>query len=300
MSNNTGKRILIDTDLGDDTDDAAALIMAMNSTELEIVGITTVYQNTYKRAEMVLDLCEQYGKKEIEVCAGYGIPLIERPYYEEDPIQYEILRKERKYPVYQEMNGAEFIIQKAKENPDLTIVEMGAMTNLAKAFYEAPDIMKQTNIIAMGGVFSSSFPEWNIRCDPEAARIVMDYAEHLTMFGLDVTKYCRISEEFLEKLCPPGNERMHYYKRGTEIFKEKTGYPITFHDALLIAYLLDPTVVNLRQNDFNVELSGENTRGAIVYKTNAYDIHVEVEKDFKYAEWVDVEKFRSIVKERIY
>jgi len=246
MSNNTGKRILIDTDLGDDTDDAAALIMAMNSTEFEIVGITTVYQNTYKRAEMVLDLCEQYGKKEIEVCAGYGIPLIERPDYEEDPIQYEILRK------------------------------------------------------AMGGVFSSSSPEWNIRCDPEAARIVMDFAEHLIMFGLDVTKYCRISEEFLEKLCPPGNERMQYYKRGTEIFKEKTGYPITFHDALLIAYLLDPTVVNLRQNDFNVELSGENTRGAIVYKTNAYDIHVEVEKDFKYAEWFDAEKFRSIVKERIY
>lgn len=63
MSNNTGKRILIDTDLGDDTDDAAALIMALNSTEFEIVGITTVYHNTYKRAEMVLDLCEQYGKK---------------------------------------------------------------------------------------------------------------------------------------------------------------------------------------------------------------------------------------------
>lgn len=54
------KRILIDTDLGDDVDDAAALIMALNSPELEIVGITTVYLDTIKRAEMVAELCSKY------------------------------------------------------------------------------------------------------------------------------------------------------------------------------------------------------------------------------------------------
>ena len=53
------KKILIDTDLGDDVDDAAALIMALNSPELEITGIVTVYLDTVKRAEMVLELCSK-------------------------------------------------------------------------------------------------------------------------------------------------------------------------------------------------------------------------------------------------
>ena len=73
------KRILIDTDLGDDVDDAAALIMALNSPELEIVGITTVYLDTVKRAEMVLELCGKCGRSNIPVCAGFSRPLIERP-----------------------------------------------------------------------------------------------------------------------------------------------------------------------------------------------------------------------------
>lgn len=80
-------KILIDTDLGDDTDDAAAVIMALNSPELEIVGITTVFKDTIKRAEMVIELCEQYGRADIPVYSGFGLPLIERPKYEEDPIQ---------------------------------------------------------------------------------------------------------------------------------------------------------------------------------------------------------------------
>ena len=234
------------------------------------------------------------------MCAGYPVPLIERPEYEENPIQYEILRKCPSYPISQEKNAAEFILQKVKENPDLIIVEMGPMTNLAKAFYEAPDLMKQVPLLAMGGVFTSTSPEWNLRCDPEAARIVMDYAGHLIMFGLDVTKYCSIPEELFRQLCPPGNERMQYYKKGAEAFCRKTGYPITFHDVLLIAYLLDPEVVALQRNDFTVELSGQHTRGSIVFETNAYDIQPEAKKDFQYAKRIDVDKFRKLVTERIY
>ena len=61
------KKVLIDTDLGDDVDDAAALIMALNSPELEIVGITTVYLDSVKRAELVSELCGKYGRDDIPV-----------------------------------------------------------------------------------------------------------------------------------------------------------------------------------------------------------------------------------------
>lgn len=300
MSKDLTRKILIDTDLGDDIDDAAALIMALNSPELEIVGITTVFLNTVKRAELVLDLLDQYGKTDIPVCAGYGRPLIERPDSERDPIQYGILRKDRRDEIVRTCDGPDFIIQKVKEYPDLTIVEMGAMTNLALAFHREPELMKKVPIIAMGGVFDSSAPEWNIQCDPEAVRIVMDYAEHLVMFGLEVTKHCRVSEEFLDRLCPADSERMQLYRRGCRIFREKTGYAFTFHDVLLVAYLLDSSIAELKKSDYTVELLGENTRAAIVFRTNAYEIDAKSHRDFYYAEHIDIEKFRQMVKEKIY
>lgn len=299
IDNDVRRKILIDTDLGDDVDDAAALIMALNSPELDIVGITTVYQNTAARREMVLDLCETCGRTDIPVCAGFGIPLIERPAWEPEPIQYDILS--HRYPdSAQDCDGAEFILQMAEQYPDLTLVEMGAMSNLGNAFYRNPERMKHIPILAMGGVFNSSAPEWNIKCDPEAARLVMDYAEHLTMFGLEVTKYCRIADALMEELCPPGNKTLQYFKRGIEIFRAKTGYPYTFHDALLIAYLIDPTVVELAQGDFTVELSGSGTRGAILSKLNAYEIDPACERDLHYAKRMDIEKFLQIVRERFY
>ena len=104
----------------------------------------------------------------------------------------------------------------------------------------------------------------------------------------------------MQKLCPPGNERMQYYKRGIEIFRERTGYAYTFHDALLIAYLIDPAVVELEQSDFTVELAGSGTRGAILPRLNAYDIKHNLEKDFYFARRMDVEKFLNIVQERFH
>lgn len=294
------KKVLIDTDLGDDVDDAAALIMALNSPELEIVGITTVYLDSVKRAELVSELCGKYGRDDIPVCAGAACPLIERPDPHTAPIQYGILENSRKGQIITDHDGADFIIRKVREHPDLTIMAIGCMTNLGIAFYREPELMKQVDILAMGGVFSGSSPEWNIKCDPEAARIVMDFAGHLKMFGLDVTKHCLIPDKMMDELCPDENERMQYFKRGIRIFREKTGYVYTFHDALLVAYLLDESISGMEKSDFTVELSGAYTRGAIVFRTNAYELHTDTGKDFYYAKSIDTEKFRELIKQRIY
>lgn len=292
------KRILIDTDLGDDVDDAAALIMALNSPELDIVGVTTVYQDTAARAEMVLEICGMYGRADIPVCPGAGLPLIERPDMEAKPVQYAVLNEKR--TVSREPDGAEFILQAVREHPGLTIVAMGAMTNLAIAFYREPELMRDVPIIAMGGVFGSSLPEWNIKCDPEAARIVTDLAGHLTMFGLDVTKFCGIDEELLAELCHPGNEKMQYFMRGVELFQRGMGIPVTFHDVLLIAYLLEPAVVELVHSDFTVELSGSSTRGGMVPKLDPYQMEPACSRDFYFARSIDVDCFLRIVRERFH
>ncbi|MFP3155492.1 nucleoside hydrolase [Lachnospiraceae bacterium ZAX-1] len=292
----TKKKILIDTDLGDDVDDAAAVMMALHSAEFDIIGITTVFQNTEKRAEMVLELCEKCGRKDIPVYAGCAKPLIERPVYEENPIQYAILEKKRQLD--QSISAVDFMIQSVRENPDITIVEMGAMTNLAMAFYKEPKVMEKAKIIAMGGIFTQSLPEWNMECDPEAARIVLDYAKNLTMFGLEVTKYCTLTEDMRQALYKK-NEQMDYFFRGVKIFCDKTGYPVTLHDALLIAYLIEPDIVELIQSDYTIELAGKITRGGIARTGNMYSIETEVNKEFYFAKSMKIEAFQRIVIDRI-
>lgn len=291
------KQIIIDTDIGDDVDDAAAIMLALQSPEVEIVGITTVYQNTFRRAEMACELCSYYGKSGIPVHVGYGRSLIERIPYEEYPIQYPILEKQHK--IDHQVTAVDFIINSVDENPDILIVGMGSMTNLAMAFCQAPEIMKQAKILAMGGVFNQNVPEWNIQCDPEAARIVMDFAQHLVMFGLEVTKYCSLLPEDLQMLEQKKDPRIDYFLHGVQLFRDKTGYSVILHDALLIAYLLDEKVVELKKSDYTVELSGQMTRGSMVIKENAYGTHTESEKEFYYATNIDAKRFKKLFLERI-
>lgn len=292
--------IVIDTDIGDDIDDAAALIMAFNSPELEIKGITTVFHDTVKRAEMALELCELCGKKDIPVYVGERQALIQDTEKDECPIQYGILQKSRTDSIQTDMQAAEYLVRAAEENPDLVIVEMGMMTNLAIAFLLRPDVMKKVRILAMGGVFTDACPEWNIACDPEAARIVVDRAGCLEMVGLEQTKYCTLTWEELEALAPESNRKMQYYKSGVRIFQEKLGYPITLHDALLTAYLVDPQILEMEHCDYTVELQGSMTRGAIVREVDGYSSDLKPLKEFYYAKSMCLERFYKLVHDRLY
>ena len=69
---------------------------------------------------------------------------------------------------------------------------------------------------------------------------------------------------------------MDYFLEGVRLFQEATGYPVTFHDVLLVAYLIDRRVVTLKKGHFAVELSGRLTRGTMVDMTNYYEINPEV------------------------
>ncbi|NNJ29971.1 nucleoside hydrolase [Lacrimispora defluvii] len=291
------KKVIIDTDLGDDVDDAVAIALAVLSPEIEVAGITTVFKDTKARAEMVKDLLEFYQMGRIPVYIGQGLPLVERPKLEK-PIQYSILRNE--YEPEQSLDAVDFMIKTAAEYDNVCIVAMGPLTNLGLAFLKAPEVMKRVEIIGMGGAFLNSYPEWNIICDPEAARIVTDFAENLTMLGLDVTKYTKLTAKEMEDVKNSVNPAVQYLYKGMEIFMDKTGFPITLHDALLIACLIDRETVTLKKGDYTVELKGELTRGTIVHKTNYYDTVCETEKDFYYAVDLDLQRFKNIVMERVF
>lgn len=293
-------RILIDTDLGDDVDDAAALILALSCKAVQIAGVTTVFKDTKKRAWMVKDLLGIYGRDDIPVCAGYGDPIMgKRKVNWEEPIQYGLMQGisvNQKMPE-DHMHADDFIIQMVKEDKNLVILAMGAMTNLAMAFLKQPELMQNIPIIGMGGAFMNSSPEWNILCDPEAASIVMEQSRNLILMGLDVTKFLRIDRERLDSWKARKDRRMDYFLKGVRMFQEASGYPVTFHDVLLVAYLIDNQVVSLKKGNFEVELSGKHTRGTMVDMSGYYEINPQVESDFRFAYSVDLERFYRILDE---
>lgn len=293
-------RILIDTDLGDDVDDAAALMLALSCKEVEIAGVTTVFRDTKKRAWMVKDLLGLYGRDDIPVYAGYGDPIMgKRKGSWEEPVQYGLIKGVSVKPEMPEahMHADDFIIHMVKEDGNLVILAMGAMTNLAMAFLKEPELMRNIPIIGMGGAFMNSSPEWNILCDPEAASIVMEQSRELILMGLDVTKFLIIDRERLDSWKARKDRRMDYFLKGVEMFREASRYPVTFHDVLLVAYLIDSQVASLKKGNFAVELSGKHTRGTMVDMSSYYEINPRVESDFRFAYSVDLERFYRILDE---
>lgn len=288
--------ILIDTDFGDDTDDAAAFRLALSCGCLDIAAVTTVFGDTKKRAEMVLEFLSLYGRHDIPAAAGHEKALIERAHSAgPEPIQYPVLKN--RTDLLFDRPAEDLIIQCVREHPDLVILAIGSMTNLAMAFLREPELMRHVKILAMGGAFFDAKPEWNIACDPEAARLVMEQSENLIMMGLDVTKYLRISPEMLDGWRKRKDPAMDYFLEGVSLFQKATGFPVTFHDVLLTACLLDPEVVSLQRGSYTVELSGSLTRGTLVSLSNYYEIDAPEEGRLLFASHVDTERFFQILEQ---
>ncbi|MEG1711049.1 MAG: nucleoside hydrolase, partial [Clostridia bacterium] len=172
------QKIIIDTDIGDDIDDAFAIALALELEDVEVIGITTVFRNAKARAKQVVELLKSVGKDNIEVCAGADNPLISTPqnfkkeFYDDNgkylPCQYDTSYETNRIS---DKNAIDFIIESAnKYNGELVLAPIGALTNIALALRTDNDLCKKIKkIVLMGGYDSYAIPEWNIMCDSEAA-----------------------------------------------------------------------------------------------------------------------------------
>ena len=254
-------QILIDTDIGGDVDDALALGMALNTPEIEIVGITNVYLANAWRAGVTKELLRVYGREEIPVCAGAEKPLI--GWWDENRIP-------NSSPDYGEYRGeklphaADFIIRKAEEIDDLILLAIGPLTNVGIALAKAPHIAKRLRIFMMGGQLNKAHPEWNIVCDPEAARIVFESGADVTMVGLDVTNRCRFTRDEVDEIKNAGNPRAERLGLMMEQFIRNFGYLPILHDPLALAALIWPDLLKLERKRILIETRGELTRGLTI------------------------------------
>lgn len=274
------RKVIIDTDPGQD--DAVALMVALASPELDVVGITVVAGNvplerTGKNARAIRDAA---GRSDVPVVLGASHPL-ERPLvtaeYVHGPTGLDGADLPApKSPVHPG-NAAQFIVEQVMAHPPeaLTLATLGPLTNVAFALDQAPEIGGRIReIVMMGGGFSEGgnvtpAAEFNIYVDPQAADRVFRSGIPITVLPLDVTHQVLASSERIERFRALGSvcglatagmleffDRYDSEKYGTD------GAPL--HDPCVIGYLLDPTLFAGRLCNVEIEVGSELTMGMTV------------------------------------
>jgi purine nucleosidase len=276
----TPRKIIIDTDPGQD--DAAAIMLAFASPELEVLGITAVAGNvplarTALNARIVAEIC---GRSDIPVYAGAEAPLkrklvtAEHVHGKTGLDGVDIFEPAR--PLEQ-AHAVDFIIETLRANPEktVTLCPLGPLTNIAMAFERAPDIAARIEqIVLMGGGYFEGgnitpAAEFNIYVDPEAAEIVFGAGVPITMMPLDVTHKVLTTRTRVDRLRANGNRAslemanmLEFYERYDEQKYGTDGGPL--HDPTVIAWLIDPEMFTGCYCNVEIETGSELTLGATV------------------------------------
>jgi inosine-uridine nucleoside N-ribohydrolase len=264
------ERIVLDCDPGHD--DAIALLLALASPEIEVVGVTTVAGNqtlekTTANAIRVLD----FVGSDVEVAAGADRPLVREPFvaayvHGETGLDGPDLPPPSRSAVGQ--HAVDFLAERVD---GATLVAVGPLTNVALLLERYPDARPE-RIVLMGGAIGlgnvTPAAEFNVWADPEAAARVFESGIELTMIGLDVTHEALLMPADAEHLRGCGRtgrmvaELFDFFHRFHEETYGMPGSPI--HDAVAVAYVSRPELVRTKHRHVAIETDSELTRGRTV------------------------------------
>jgi inosine-uridine nucleoside N-ribohydrolase len=256
VSATTRRKILIDTDPG--IDDAMAIFYALESPELDVVGLTTIFGNAdvTTATTNALKLLEIAGRDDIPVARGIDKPLA-MPYrgpvafVHGDDGQGNVFLPQPTTTVH-ELDAPHFIVRSVLDAPgEITLVALGPLTNIAVAMQLEPTLGSHlAGIVLMGGnAFSggnaSPAAEANILNDPEAADIVFGADCQIVMAGLDVTEHIVMTSEDLTRMSSFDNPRAKHLAAivpfYADFYRDRLGLDgICVHDSTTISYLLAP------------------------------------------------------------
>jgi len=255
-------KLILDTDIGTYYDDAFATLLAALSPDIKLLGVTTVYGDTKLRARIARKVLNTVGRQDVPVFGGIGKPLRGNAYMFGFEGQ-NILNENDKDLKYSDEHAVNFIIRTIMDNPgEVTVVTLGAVSNLAMAYIMEPRIAKNMKelimmagvivpIVDQKGVRRSPVEEYNFNNDPIAAQIVVESDMPKTMVPIDVTLQIPLRKDQVEKLHAaktpaaklvssildvwPQQERAIYLAVG--IPTEHTG--LWLHDPLTVALVYD-------------------------------------------------------------
>ena len=271
------KKVIIDTDSG--TDDAIAIMLALNSPELDVRALTVVPGNVTAQQglENALKIVSLANRCDIPVAGGAQHPLFQKLITAEfwhgknGLANVELPASKCKADA---RFGPDLIIQMVHQYPhEITLLPIGPETNIALAVLKDPSIVPLVKeVIIMGGSITggnvNAAAEANIYNDPEAAQIVLQAGWPLTMAGLEVgnmTLFTRKDIDQLAKTHGPANDFMvavnKYLVGLSEQFGEK-GSPM--YDPTAIGAAIDPMIMKTNAMHVDVETRGEFSRGETV------------------------------------
>jgi len=269
--------IILDVDPGHD--DAVAIMLACGAPEIELLGVTTVAGNvplekTTRNALRVLSLV---GRPDVPVAAGAAAPLV-RPLRTAEDIHGESGLEGPEIPDASfgvaERGATELIADAVSGSPEpVTLVPVGPLTNVALFLREHPELKERiARISLMGGSIglgnTTPAAEFNVYVDPEAAREVFNSGLPITMSGLDVTHKAGAGPAQRERLRSLGRvglvaaELLEYFAATYEGVFGFDAPPL--HDAVAVAAVLEPALLETRPMRVDVECESELTRGETV------------------------------------
>jgi inosine-uridine nucleoside N-ribohydrolase len=283
------KKVILDTDPG--TDDALAMLLAFNSSELQVEAITVVAGNMTADAGLqnALKIVSLVGRCDVPVAKGADRPLLQE------------LNTGKFWNGANGLGGAELpptkcqtsaefapdlIIQLVHKYPHrITLIPVGPLTNIAIALAKDRSIVPLVKeVVLMGGGISggnvTAVAEYNIHSDPEAAAMVFNAGWPITMVGLDVTEITLVTDADVARLeSKPGPEttfaaavarfQIGTYQ-GTGIF-----HGGAVHDALAVGQVIDSTILKTQDMRVDIETDGKFTRGmTVANRKNAIERNV--------------------------
>lgn len=239
-------KILLDTDIGTDIDDAVCLAYLLSHPDCDLLGITTVTGQAGLRARLASVLCTRAGRDDIPIFPGLREPL-EVPLRQRIAEQAEVLPRWPHRDDFPDGGALEFLSDTIRAHPgEVTLVAIGPLTNVGALLREDPGVAGHLGgLVLMGGLFGEppaghAPVEWNIAGDPHAAQLVYEagVALHRTV-PIDVTHRVHMTvPEFQAAFRGPLFEPVQ--DMALVWFRWLAG--TTFHDPLAAATLFDPSL----------------------------------------------------------
>jgi purine nucleosidase len=278
------KKIIIDTDPG--TDDAMAIMLALNSPELDVRALTVVAGNVVEPQGLdnALRMLSLANRCDIPVAAGAQQPLAQKlttaEFWHGKNGLANIELPASKCKVDPRF-ASDLIIEMVHAAPhEITLVPIGPLTNIALAIKKDPSIVPLVKeVILMGGSISggnvNAAAEANIANDPEAAQIVFQAGWPLTMVGLDVGNKTLLTKKHLDQIGEAHGPLSDFIYRVAGFLidlsakYDSPGTPM--YDPLAVGVAIDSTIVTAPAMNVQVETRGEFTRGETVANRQGYN-----------------------------
>jgi inosine-uridine nucleoside N-ribohydrolase len=275
--------VILDTDIGDDIDDAWALSVCVRHPRTKLLGVTTVHRDTELRAAEARLLLEAAGVGGVGVAAGSRDGL-DRIFELHRNCQADVLSGEDEKRLRPgRTDGVRFLAELIRANPGCTLLPVGPFTNVGRLVEEFPEAFAMLGrLVIMGGHIRPDLPhpEYNASVDPRATRLMFESGKPIKMIGLDVTLRCVMTPEDLAAIEAKGTPLSRSIMTMTRLWQKAGAQPgqpprmPCVHDPLAALACADDDIVTTQPMHITIDDQGNCVRSE--GKPNA-DVSVDVD-----------------------